>query len=138
MPVLLKLLLAIAGLVGFASRLIPQIRARRRSKMAERMIARKLEVLVREHNLRQTIAELREKREIEIPTLESAMASRADLRERIEGICLRVRALAPVTGAPGNRRTAAAGPIAGGRLRVLAPVLCRIPGVMDRPLLSDV
>jgi hypothetical protein len=56
------------------------------------MMARTLQKSVRNQNAHQAIAALREKRDIEILPLESALASRADLCRRMEGICLRVRA----------------------------------------------
>ena len=56
----LQLLLISVGLVGFASRLIPQIRARRRSKTAERIMAQKLWVAVRNHNVHRPMAQVEE------------------------------------------------------------------------------
>src|SRR5262245_61835524 len=104
----------VVGLAGFAFRLIPQIRAWRRSKTTERRMAQKLRTAVRNHNVHQTIAALHEKREIEVPTLENAMVSRAEVCGRIEGIRLRVLARTATFREAGHSRTAATSQVAGG------------------------
>jgi hypothetical protein len=135
--VALQLILA-AGLAGFAFRLILSIRAQRRSNTAGRMMARTLRISVRNQNARQAIAALREKRDVEVPPLESAMASRADLCQRIEGIRLRVvaRSAAGSGQAVTSRTVAEGGLAAGGRFGVPARSLCNVGGMVDRGLLG--
>jgi hypothetical protein len=111
------LLLNIAGLAGFAYWLIRQVRASHHSKTARRMMAQKLRVSVRSQNAHQTIAALHERREIDAPTLESAMASHADLCARIERIRAGVLA-----------RTAA---------RTPSRTVCDIPGIIGQPILGN-
>ena len=91
-------------------------------------MAKKLRIVVRNHNLHQSLAALREKREIAIPTFESATAARADLIERVEGIRLRVPALTAADREAGSGRRAARNQVADRRLGTLAPVLCDVPG----------
>jgi hypothetical protein len=92
-------LIIVAGMAGFVLRLILHLRARHRSKQAGRKMGRLLRTSVRSENVHQTIATLRNRRDVEVQPLESAMASRADLCQRIEGIRLSIAA-----------RTAASGP----------------------------
>jgi hypothetical protein len=82
----------IAGIAAFTARLVPQMLARRRSRSAGRMMAEKLRTSVRSQNAHQAIAVLRAKREVGIQPLELAMASRADLCQRVE----KLRARGPV------------------------------------------
>jgi hypothetical protein len=121
----LLLLLNAAGLARFTFWLIRQIRACRSATTARRMMAQKLRASVRSQNAHRTIAALHEGRKIEVPTLESAMASRAELCARIEGIRLRVLA-----------RTAASGE-AGRRFHTPARTLCDVPGIIVQPILGN-
>jgi hypothetical protein len=102
-----------AGLCGFAFRLILRLRARRRSKMAGLMMARTLRTSIRSQNAHQAIASLREKRNIEVYPLESAMASRADLCQRIDGIRERLMARAAASGARRSDFVASSGSLIG-------------------------
>jgi hypothetical protein len=92
MPVVI-VLLVLAGLLGAASRLVPRIRTHRREAIAGRVMSRQLRKAVRSENLQRAVAALHEKRDIEIPTLENAMTSRSEMRERIDGVRLRALAL---------------------------------------------
>jgi hypothetical protein len=129
--VILQLIL-IAGLAGFAGRLFLGVRARRRSKTAGRMMARTLRTSVRNQNAQQAIAALREKRDIEIQPLESAMASRADLCQRIEGIRLRVLARTAGT----SPTVAEGGRAADGGFGVPVRSLYNLSGMVDRRLVG--
>ena len=123
-------MILVVGLAGFGCRLFTGVRARHRSKAAGRMMARTLRSSVRNENAHQAIAALREKRDIEILPLESAMASRADLCRRIEGIRLSVRARTAGSGeVRGSRTVAEGGQVAGGRFRVPARSVCSISGI---------
>jgi hypothetical protein len=131
-------LILVAGLAGFVFRLVLLIRARRRSKTAGRMMARTLRTSVRNQNAHQAIAALREKRDIEVQPLDSAMASRADLCQRIEGIRLRVLArTAASREVETSRAVAEGGLVAGGYIRVPARSLSNVSGIVDRRLLGN-
>lgn len=127
----------VAGLAGFACRLFRVVRAWRRSKTAGRMMARTLRASVRNENAHHAIAVLREKRDIEIQPLESAMASRADLCQRIEGIRLRVPTRTAVSREAGNRRIVGGlGQVAGERFRVAARSRYSAGEIVDRRLVG--
>ena len=138
MFVTLLLLLNVAGLAGFAFWLIRQISASRRSKIARRMMAQTLRASVRCQNAHQSIAALHERREIEVPTLESAMAARADLSARIEEIRLRVLGRVLASGEARNGRPAATnsyGP--GSPFHTPARKLYEVSGVIGRPIFGN-
>jgi hypothetical protein len=110
-----------AGMTGFSLRLMLGLHARHRARAAKRMMARTLRSSVRHQNAHQTIAVLRQKREVEVQPLETAMVSRADLCQRIES----VRQLVV------SRKPAETGS------RTPAQSLLRAAWNADRPLLSN-
>jgi hypothetical protein len=131
-------LILVGGLAYVVFWLLLQIRAWRRSKIAGRMMTQTLRTSVRNQNARQAIAGLREKRDVKVLPLESAMALHADLSQRVEEIRLRVlaRSAAP-SGETGTSRTAEqSGQSSGGRFGVRAHALCSVAGMVDRRLLG--